>query len=187
MIPRIPRLDLDLGRRLDLDFSRRRALPPVGGMVLLCLAAVLLLASGVRLWHVHAVNERAEAQLDALRQQTMTSRHVVKAPLTPAAKLAEKQSQSVLRELTVPWQDLFSIVEDYPDHDVALIGIDQNPAQSQIRITAEAKNFDAMIAYLKYLQGSVLLREAVLNDHLIETNVPGKPVRFQITAVWRKS
>jgi Tfp pilus assembly protein PilN len=112
---------------------------------------------------------------------------VVKATPTAAVKLAEKQSQSVLRELTVPWQDLFSIVEDYPDHDVALIGIDQNPVQSQIRITAEAKNFEAMIAYLKYLQRSVLLREAELNDHLIETNVPGNPVRFQITAVWRKS
>jgi Tfp pilus assembly protein PilN len=105
---------------------------------------------------------------------------------TAAAKLAEKQSQAVMRELTVPWQNLLSIVEDYPAHDVALIGIDQNPAQSQIRITAEAKDFDAMIAYLKYLQGSVLLREAVLSGHLVETNVPGTPVRFQIAAVWRK-
>ncbi|SOF00437.1 hypothetical protein SAMN05446635_8494 [Burkholderia sp. OK233] len=173
--------------RLDLDFSRRRAPAAMGGVILLCAAAVLLLASGARLWHAYAENDRVQAQLEAVRQQTMANRHVVRAPLTPAARLAEKQSQSVLRELTVPWQDLFSIVEDYPDHDVALIGIDQNPAQSQIRITAEAKNFDAMIAYLKYLQTSVLLREAVLNDHLIETNVPGKPVRFQITAVWRKS
>ncbi|CAB3809634.1 hypothetical protein [Paraburkholderia caffeinilytica] len=172
---------------LNLDFSRRRAPAAMGGVILLCAAAVLLLASGARLWHAYAENDRAQAQLEAVRQQTMASRHVVKAPLTPAARLAEKQSQSVLRELTVPWQDLFSIVEDYPDHDVALIGIDQNPGQSQIRITAEAKNFDAMIAYLKYLQTSVLLREAVLNDHLIEPNVPGKPVRFQITAVWRKS
>jgi Tfp pilus assembly protein PilN len=173
--------------RLDLDFSRRRAPAATGGVILLCAAAVLLLASGARLWHAYAESDRVQAQLEAVRQQAMASRHVVRAPLTPAARLAEKQSQLVLRELTVPWQDLFSIVEDYPDHDVALIGIDQNPAQSQIRITAEAKNFDAMIAYLKYLQSSVLLREAVLNDHLIETNVPGKPVRFQITAVWRKS
>ncbi|MFM0131274.1 hypothetical protein [Paraburkholderia sediminicola] len=173
--------------RLDLDFSRRRAPAATGGVILLCAAAVLLLASGARLWHAYAENDRVQAQLEAVRQQAMANRHVARAPLTPAARLAEKQSQLVLRELTVPWQDLFSIVEDYPDHDVALIGIDQNPAQSQIRITAEAKNFDAMIAYLKYLQSSVLLREAVLNDHLIETNVPGKPVRFQITAVWRKS
>ncbi|MGF6758152.1 hypothetical protein [Paraburkholderia sp. GAS42] len=172
---------------LDIDFSGRRARPAKGGMILLGVAAVLLLASGGRLWHAYAENDRAQALLDVVRQHTLATRHAVKAPPTPAARLAEKQSQSVLRELTVPWQDLFSIVEDYPDHDVALIGIDQNPAQSQIRITAEAKNFDAMIAYLKYLQKSVLLRQAVLNGHLIETNVPGKPVRFQITAVWRKS
>jgi hypothetical protein len=44
-----------------------------------------------------------------------------------------------------------------------------------------------MIAYLKYLQSSALLREAVLNGHLIETNEPGTPVRFEITAVWRRS
>ncbi|MGF6598953.1 Tfp pilus assembly protein PilN [Paraburkholderia sp. GAS448] len=173
--------------RLDIDFGQRRARPAMSGMILLCAAAVLLLASGARLWHAYGENDRAQAALEALRQQTLATRHVTKAPPTPAVKLAEKQSQSILRELTVPWQDLFSIVEDYPDHDVALIGIDQNPAQSQIRITAEAKDFDAMIAYLKYLQASMLLREAVLNDHLIETNVPGKPVRFQITAVWRKS
>jgi hypothetical protein len=43
-----------------------------------------------------------------------------------------------------------------------------------------------MIAYLKYLQSSALLREAVLNAHLVETNVPGTPIRFQVAAVWRK-
>jgi hypothetical protein len=42
-----------------------------------------------------------------------------------------------------------------------------------------------MIAYLKYLQSSAL-REAVLNAHLVETNVPGTPIRFQVAAVWRK-
>ncbi|EGD00323.1 hypothetical protein B1M_32172, partial [Burkholderia sp. TJI49] len=33
----------------------------------------------------------------------------------------------------------------------------------------------------------VVLREATLNGHLVEENVAGRPVRFQITAVWRKS
>ncbi|MCX5539552.1 hypothetical protein M3A49_08635 [Paraburkholderia sp. CNPSo 3076] len=172
---------------LDIDFGRRRARTGTSGLILLCVAVLLLLACGARLWRAYAENDRVQAQLDVMRHLTFAQRHAVTPPPTPAARLAEKQSLSILRELTVPWQDLFSIVEDYPDHDVALIGIDQNPAQSQIRITAEAKNIDAMIAYLKYLQTSVLLREAVLNDHLVENNVPGKPVRFQITAVWRKS
>lgn len=171
---------------LDIEFGRRRVRTETSGLILLCAAALLLLVCGTWLWHAYAENDRVQAELDAVRHRTFAQKHAVKPPPTPAAKLAEKQSLSILRELTVPWQDLFSIVEDYPDHDVALIGIDQNPAQSQIRITAEAKNVDAMIAYLKYLQRSVLLREAVLNEHLVESNVPGKPVRFQITAVWRK-
>ncbi|MGZ2745452.1 hypothetical protein [Burkholderia stagnalis] len=172
---------------IDIDFGRRRIRPATGGMILLAAAVVLLIGGGARLWHAYAENDRAQAEVETLRHRTFVLRHVAKPPPSPAATLAEKQGQAILRELTVPWQDLFAIVEDYPDHDVALIGIDQNPAQSQIRITAEAKDLDAMVAYLKYLQASVLLREAVLNDHVIEANVPGKPVRFQITAVWRAS
>jgi hypothetical protein len=172
--------------RVEIDFSRRRASPAPAGVMLLVVASLVLALSGERLWRAYQDNDRARTELEmAAHKEQAKTRRIVVAP-TAAAKLAEKQSQAVMRELTVPWQNLLSIVEDYPAHDVALIGIDQNPAQSQIRITAEAKDFDAMIAYLKYLQGSVLLREAVLSGHLVETNVPGTPVRFQIAAVWRK-
>ncbi|AOJ09952.1 hypothetical protein [Burkholderia mayonis] len=173
--------------RLDIDFSGRRIRIAAHGVILLCVVGAMLVASGRQLWRAYGENERAHAELDTARHRSFPEKRVTKAQPTPAAKLAERQGQAILRELTVPWQDLFAIVEDYPDHDVALIGIDQNPAESRIRITAEAKDLDAMIAYLKYLQKSALLREAVLNDHLIEANVPGKPVRFQITAIWRKS
>jgi Tfp pilus assembly protein PilN len=173
--------------RLVIDFSRHRPRPAFAGVMLLCVAGVLTLASTVRLWQAYDESDRVQSGLEAQRHRLFAKSHAAKEQQSPAAKLAESQSLAVLRELTVPWQDLLAIVEDYPDHDVALIGIDQNPGQSQIRITAEAKDFDAMVGYLRYLQTSVLLREAVLNDHLIETNVPGTPVRFQITAVWRKS
>lgn len=174
-------------QRLNIDFANSR--PPISpaGLVILGIAIVLLLASGLRLWQAYDENDRVQQRLDEVQHRLFAKKHPVKTAPTPAAIHAEKQSLAVLRELTVPWQDLLSILEDYPDHDVALIGIDHNPVQSQIRITAEAKNFDAMIAYLRYLQSSKLLREAVLNDHEIETNVPGSPVRFQITAVWSRS
>ncbi|MBN3762254.1 hypothetical protein [Burkholderia sp. Ac-20365] len=172
---------------LDIDFARsgRRIAP--AGLVVLGIAIVLLLASAVRLWQAYDDNDRAQEQMEQVRHRLFAKSHRAVKPATPAAMHAEKQSLAVLRELTVPWQDLLSILEDYPAHDVALIGIDHNPVQSQIRITAEAKNFDAMIAYLRYLQSSKLLREAILNDHEIENNVPGTPVRFQITAVWSRS
>ncbi|MGO4158162.1 hypothetical protein [Cupriavidus sp. YAF13] len=171
---------------LKIDFSRRPATLAPGGVVLLVLAGLMLLLSARALWLAYQDNDRARTQFGIAAREENASQHPPKTAPTPAARLAEKQGEAILRELTVPWQSLLSIVEDYPARDVALIGIDQSPAQSQIRITAEAKDADGMIAYLKYLQGSELLHEAVLSGHLIETNVPGTPVRFQIVAVWRK-
>ncbi|MBN3753567.1 hypothetical protein G3N95_11505 [Paraburkholderia sp. Tr-20389] len=176
-----------MNQRLDIDFMHSGPRISPAGLALLIIALVLLLASGVFLWQAYDDNGRVQEQIEQVRHRLFAKSHHVARPATPAAIHAEKQSLAVLRELTVPWQDLLSILEDYPDHDVALIGIDHNPVQSQIRITAEAKNFDAMIAYLRYLQSSKLLREAVLNDHEIENNVPGTPVRFQVTAVWSRS
>jgi type II secretory pathway component PulL len=173
--------------RLTIDFARRRMGPPLAGVMLLIAAALLMLLAGDALWRAYRSNDRARAELDSIAHRAPVKKHRDLPASTPLAQQALKQSRAVLSELTVPWQDLLAIVEGYPERDVALIGIDQNPAQGQIRITAEAKDFDAMIGYLKYLQASALLREAVLNTHLVETAVPGTPVRFQITAVWRKT
>jgi hypothetical protein len=172
---------------LAIDFVRHRARVPRAG-VALALAAMLLMAlAGDVLWRAYRVNDEAHATLAASVPRETASPRRDPAASTPAARQQAKRIGAVFSEMTVPWQDLLSIVEGYREHDVSLIGIDQIPVQGQIRITAEAKDFDAMIRYLKYLQGSSLLREAVLNTHLVETTTPGVPVRFQITAIWRKS
>ncbi|MEX3958046.1 PilN domain-containing protein [Trinickia sp. EG282A] len=172
---------------LTLDFARRGARNPRAGVALAIFAALAALFAGDALWHAYRANERAHDTLAAFvhLHAPAPSRHD-SAASTPAARQQAKEINAVFSEITVPWQDLLAIVEGYREHDVALIGIDQSPAQGQIRITAEAKDFDAMVRYLKYLQGSALLREAVLNTHLVETTTPGVPVRFQITAIWRK-
>jgi hypothetical protein len=174
-------------QRLDIDFARGRPRIAPAGLIVLCIGLALLCGSGARLWNAYDDSERANERVAQVRHHLFAKSRPVKVPQTPGAMHAEKQSLAILRELTVPWQDLLSILEDYPEHDVALIGIDHNPVQSQIRITAEAKNFDSMITYLRYLQSSKLLREAILNDQQVEANVPGTPVRFQITAVWSRS
>ncbi|KFX81160.1 membrane protein [Ralstonia solanacearum] len=171
---------------LAIDFAKRRTGPTAVGGSLLIAAAVLTALAGSALWRAYQSNDRARAELAKAAAGALSKQRVEPPEPTALAKQAAKDSRKVLAELTVPWQDLLAIVEGYRAQDVALIGIDQTPAQGQIRITAEAKDFDALIGYLKYLQRSTLLREAVLNTHLIETTVPGVPVRFQITAVWRK-
>ncbi|MDO3527962.1 hypothetical protein ACNRBH_14660 [Ralstonia pseudosolanacearum] len=172
---------------LNIDFARRRTGPTTAGVALVIAAALLLLFAGDALWRAYRNNDRARAELAAVAASAPVKTRAAKLEPTALEKRTAKDSRAVLSELTVPWQDLLAIVEGYRGHDVALIGIDQMPAQGQIRVTAEAKDFEALIGYLKYLQESRLLREAALNTHLIETTVPGVPVRFQVTAVWRKS
>ncbi len=171
---------------LTIDFARRGAGLPRAGVALSVVATLLMLLAGDALWRAYRDNDRAHEALAAAVHRAPAPPHHDAAASTPAARQQAKQIGAVFSELTVPWQDLLAIVEGYREHDVALIGIDQSPAQGQIRITAEAKDFDAMIRYLKYLQGSALLRQAVLNTHLVETTTPGVPVRFQIAAIWRK-
>lgn len=172
---------------LTLDFGRRRVRQPRSGVALALVAVLAALFAGEVLWQAYRANERAHDTFAASeRRHAPAQPRRDAAASTPAARQQAKAISAVFNEITVPWQDLLAVVEGYREHDVALIGIDQNPAQKQIRVTAEAKDFDAMIRYLKYLQGSALLREAVLNTHLVETTTPGVPVRFQITAIWRK-
>ena len=171
---------------LSIDFARSGTRLPRAGVALAVVAALVAAVAGDLLWGAYTEHDRARTALEAaLRRAPGPSKREVAAS-TPAAREQARQISVAFSELTVPWQDLLSIVEGYGERDVALIGIDQSPAQGQIRITAEAKDFDAMVRYLKYLQGSALLREAVLNTHLVETTTPGVPVRFQITAIWRK-
>jgi Tfp pilus assembly protein PilN len=171
---------------LTIDFARRGTRVPRAGVALSIVAALMMLLAGDALWRAYRDNDRAHAALAASVPPVPAKQRRDAVASTPAARQQAKQIGAVFSELTVPWQNLLAIVEGYGAHDVALIGIDQNPAQGQIRVAAEAKDFDAMIRYLKYLQGSALLREAVLNTHLVETTTPGVPVRFQITAIWTK-
>ncbi|SCK24613.1 hypothetical protein [Vogesella sp. LIG4] len=170
---------------LSIDFGRRQKVFTTTGLGLLCIAVVLLLLGAADIWHAYREQEQASAALMAARHHPTIKRAPVKAVPTAVVKQEEKQSRAVLRELAVPWQGLLAAVEDYPSHDVALIGIDQVPSQSLVHITAETKDVDTMIAYLKYLQGSKLLYRVALSEYRIEDKVPGTPVRFQIAAAWR--
>lgn len=169
--------------RLSIDFSRTRVRPAPAGVVLLLAGCLVLATSGARFWQASTAHDLASSEYARATRKPVTKKHAA-VPLSAAVLQAEKQNQAVLDKLTVPWQSLLAIVESYPAHDVALIGIDQNPGQRQIRITAEAKDAQAMLAYLNFLQHTALLHEALLSEHEIEAHAPGTPVRFQIAAIW---
>lgn len=68
-----------------------------------------------------------------------------------------------------------------------MLAIDPDAAQGRIRITAEARRHEAMLAYLQRLGQGAVLRDAVLIEHRVQRQLAERPVRFSLSATWEQA
>jgi hypothetical protein len=68
---------------------------------------------------------------------------------------------------------------------IALLALEPDARKSSVRITAEAKNSDDMIAYVEALQRVEWFTTVLLARHEINEQDANRPIRFQIDAQWR--
>ncbi|MDD2058228.1 pilus assembly protein [Pseudomonas sp. GD03860] len=172
-------------RRLELDFQPRRT--HLGAWALLVGGASLVLGAVL-------VQQGFDRQHDALEQQLQqVERQLGKRPeqvssLTPAQsreqteKLA--QMRSVSQQLQRPWERLFNMLEGLPQDDVALLTLTPDARKGQVRISAEARDLEAMLAFHKRLEASGELRDVSLLNHEIMAKQPEHPVQFNLSATW---
>jgi hypothetical protein len=168
-------------RRLYLDFVRQRRHRALLGPALL--AAALLAGAALALW-LAALNGAAD---DAAKLQASLSRRDPSLQRAAAGALhlapeEQKRIAAALRQLTTPWEDLLAGVEQAASGDIAVLALEQDPAQSSLKLLAEARNTEAMLEYLRRIAASRTLRGATLETHKVELQQPGQPVRFSITA-----
>jgi hypothetical protein len=88
------------------------------------------------------------------------------------------------RKLDAPWQTLFKALETVRHDQVALLTVEPDSIGGTVRITAEAKDTAAMLAYVDEQRDSGLLNDVVLSNHQVDQQNPYKPVRFSFTAAW---
>ena len=93
-------------------------------------------------------------------------------------------SLRVARSLDGPWANLFAAVESVPAEDVALISIEPSMIRRTVQITAEARNWPAMIGHLKALQSDSRLYDVAIVSHEWMTQQPGRPIRYRIQGAW---
>jgi predicted ArsR family transcriptional regulator len=126
---------------------------------------------------------QALAQLDARQSDAARPRPVAGKP--DAAYLAKVRStQQVSRNLTAPWVDLLNAIESAPQQSVALLAAEPSTAKQSFRLTAEARDLDAMLGYVAALQRDRRLVSVVLVSHQVQVQTPGRPIRFQVQAGW---
>lgn len=173
-------------RALRLDFQDNRRRPGWPNLALLAggLVTALLLA-------IHSVTIFSEIRIVEAKQAAFERKTHRDAPDSRLASLdaqqlrAEvRQANDVLAQLALPWETLFRDIESSPADRVALLSIEPDADKRAIKISGEAKDFDAMLGYLRLLQKKESLTGVYLQSHHIEQRTAEKPVRFVLVASW---
>ncbi|MHC6225776.1 PilN domain-containing protein [Pseudomonas sp. X10] len=172
-------------RSLDLEFQPRRDGPVAWLLLALGIGLLALLLVARQQWQ--AEQAELEAQVHRLEQQ-LGRRSASSVPQSSAAsrEQAERlaQMRSVSQQLKRPWEQLFGMLEALPQDDVALLTLTPDARKGQVRISAEARNLQAMLQFHQRLEQSAELRDVSLLNHEIVASQPEHPVQFNLSATW---
>ena len=173
-------------RALMLDYSNSRRRPRWPDILLLLGGLATAGYAGVSAMQIFSQLNSLEAKQAGLHRSLGRDRHSTPHDSPDAQQLrAEvKQANSVLGMLTLPWDNLFKDMESSNKERVALLAITPDPDKRTLKITAEAKDFNAMIAYIRFLQSRDSLTGVYLLSHHIEERSAEKPIRFVLAASW---
>jgi hypothetical protein len=150
----------------------------------LALLAVALALSAVVLERYRDVRDdlaRLQAQAGLVLPGGRATRALPKERLDEQAKSAE----AVVRQLTLPWASLIGAIEQAATRDVAILQLQPDAEHSVLRLTAEARNREAMFEYLKRLGAARELTNVVLVSHQVQKDEPQQPIQFAVQALLR--
>ena len=94
------------------------------------------------------------------------------------SKEQRQQVNRVIHQLNTPWQDLFQQLERGTPNNVALISIEPDAGRASVKLQAEAKNLDVLLAYAASLQSQQVLGALTYSKHETNDQDPNKPVRL---------
>ena len=171
---------------LLLDFQPRRRAGPLGWSLL---GLGLMLALGCVGLQQHLQRQALEHQVQLQHAQRQLGGEVAgTSSLTPAQSREQAQNLEEMRQVSLqlrrPWERLFAMLETLPRDDVALLSLTPDARKGQLRISAEARDLEAMLNFHRQLEASDELSDVSLLNHEIVSQVPEHPVQFNLSATW---
>lgn len=97
-----------------------------------------------------------------------------------------KRANEVVRQLAMPWDQLFNAIEVFDPEQVALLRIETDTSRHSLTITAVSKSFNGMLGYMKNLNKQASLINVYLIDHKLLAENGAKPVQFSISTSWNE-
>lgn len=173
---------------LRLDYQRNNKRVPWLGLCVLAAALAVLALMGI---HYQSLNHRIavwERKADRIEQLSSKRAHASR-PLTEQAASAQsleaKQANQVLRQLSLPWNDLFTAVDTSGGQTIALLSLEPDIRKGMVKISGEAKDLDALLGYVKRLSTHAVFDRVSLQNHQIQQADPEKPLHFSLLAHWK--
>jgi hypothetical protein len=167
--------------RLELDYIAppRRAVWPGALLLVLSLAVAADLVARYRDAQLELARLEAAASLIGPEQRP--------ARAVPRERLEEevKSAEAVVRQLTVPWASLVQAIEQAATRDVAVLQLQPDAESRSVRLTAEARNAEAVFEYLRRLAAAKGIADAHVVSHQVQRDDPQRPVQFTIQASLR--
>ena len=164
--------------RIQLDFIAPARRTPWAGLAVLIIA----LAVATVFFMQYRDTRMQLAELEATSGLIGLERR----PATPIPKgrLDEqtKSAEAVVRELTLPWGSLIRALERSTTRDVVLLQLQPDAQQRVLKLTAEAKNREAMFDYVRRLTASGAIAEAHIVSHQVQREDPQRPIQFALQA-----
>lgn len=100
---------------------------------------------------------------------------------TLAADLNEEMRRNlntIIRQLNTPWQDLFDQLESLTPEGIALISIEPDASRKSIKLQAEAKTLDALLAYAAGLEQQGVFGRLTYSKYETNEKDANKPTRL---------
>ena len=148
-----------------------------GGLAL-CSAAL------VQVQDYREAREEVDAQLAALRARAAVP---VQASVPQQSPISEPEAAAVngaIAKLNLPWRALHDAVRAATPASVALLALEPDAKKRVLRISAETRTSEDMLAYVTALGEGKLFGAVTLVRHEVVEQDPNRPLRFQLDAAW---
>ena len=148
------------------------------------IAGILLLAAS---WSQKLNMDQKLAALDWQRQsaskQALISKHQ-SAPHDTQQQDQTKHAAEIMALLNMPWDKLFSAIEQAYSRDIVLTSVTPNPQQKSLVIEGLATEISQAIDFSERLKSSQVLAEPHLTEEDWDEANQYFPQQFQINAKW---
>ncbi len=136
----------------------------------------------------------AQSQAAAQAEQSAVQRRIdalsVRREAKPPASVTPTQANlanASISQLNTPWQALWDGMEAASLGTVALLELSADPKNHRFLGVAEARQSDAMLAYIRQLKAQAVFDDAWLTKHDTAEQDPAQPIRFEFAVNWRRA